>query len=781
MGLTGVRYALRLARRTPFLTIVVLLMLAGGIAVTTAVFGLVNAVWLRPLPYPHAARLVVVNQLHPRLGFASFVTPAAYAAWRETDGWAEAVGAFTERAFALGRRGLRAERVRGVRVAPDLLRLLGARPLAGRSLLARAAAAGAGAVALVSERFWRRRCLASPATVGSTVRLDGVETTIVGVLPYSFRLFNSGFDVFVPLPDAPADATARSLLVVARLAPGISREAAAARLAALESGGAAAARGDDPGWTPILRPLGAVMWGEARPAFLLLLAAACLLLALISANVANLLLARSEERRHEFAVRLALGAGRSGIVCQLLTEGLLLAMTSGILAFLLCVWAHRLLLASVPEITDLQIDVRVFAFATLVSILTGLVFGSLPALSVLRREVEGSLRSDRAGGHRKRSGRILAVAQVAAATALLICCGLLLRAAFGIRATDPGFATDRLLTTSISLPSATYSSTGRRIAFYRHLTARVAAMPGVVSAGLGTAPPLDGNVSTVRLEIEGRPPTGQAMRASRNAIDGGYLRTLGLALRAGEVFRDGDTTSVVINQAMARSLWTSEARAVGARVRIADGPWWRVAGVVSDARQILTAPAAPEIYLPLQIEPPTVASLVVRTTTDPTAVAAGVGAAVRDLDLDVPVSGVRPMATIIDGYLPAPFLAAFLALAAIGLFFSALGLYAVVAFQVARRTREFGIRLALGADARRILRQILSEGLWLTGAGLVLGAGAGLWLGSLLAHRLFPIDVADPLVGGTVAGLLALVSIAACAVPGRRAGRIEPAVALRRE
>ncbi len=781
MGPTSLRHALRIAWRAPFLTAVVLLILAGGIAITTAAFGLVNAVWLTPLPYPDSSRLVVVNQVHPRLGFEFFVTPATCAAWRESGRWAEGMGAFSERAFALGRPGVRAERVRGASVSPALLRLLGASTVIGRPLVTRDAVAGAPPVALISERFWRRHYSGSPSGVGGHVRLDGVDTTIVGVLPYSFRLFNSGFDVFVPLADAPFDRD-RSLIVVARLASGVSHEAAARQLASFDSAGSAAARAEDPEWTPIVRPLDAVVWGEARPAFLLLLTAACLFLALISANVSNLLLARAEERRHEFAVRLTIGAGRFAIVRQLITEGLLLAVTSGILAFVLCVCLHRLLVANVPEMAGLKIDARVLGFASLASILMGIVFGSVPALSVMARDAQGSLRSDAASSdQRRRTGRILAVAQVAAATALLICCGLLVRAAFGIRATDPGFAADRLLTASISLPGTAYASPERRIAFYRSVIARVAAMPGVVDVGLGSALPLDAEVGTMKLEIEGRASFAEAIRASRNTISAGYLRALGLQVRAGESLRDEDATSVLVNRAMARSLWKDEALAVGARVRIEDGPWRRVGGVVTDARQVLTVPAAPQIYLPLHVETPTVLSLVVRTTADPMTLAPAVAAAVRDLDIDVPVSNVRSMTTIIDGYVPAPFLAAFVVLSAIAVFFSALGLYAVIAFQVARRTREFGVRMALGADARRILCLIVSEGMRLTVAGLVLGGGAGLGLARLLAHSVFPVEIVDPVVGATVCGVLTAVSVAACVLPAWRATALAPAVALRRE
>lgn len=787
MGLSDLRHALRLGRRAPFLTAVVVLILAGGIAVTTAVFGLVNAVWLRPLPYPDAGRLVVVNESHPRLGYASLLPPTVYQALRESRGWADGIGAFTERSLALGWPGARAERVRGISIDPALLRLLGARPIAGRLLRDEDARPGAAPVALVSERFWRRQAGADKALVGRTVRLDGVETTVAGVLPYGFRVFNSGFDVFAPLPSMPASSSSapddgRSLLVVARLAPGVTRDAAAARLEVVASQ-VPAPQGRESGWKPILRPLDGVLWGEARPAFLLLLAAALLLLALIAANVSNLLLARSEARRQEFAVRLALGAGRTGILRQLLTEGLVLAIGSAVLALLLCAWLQRLLVAMVPEMTDLVLDGRVFAFASSVSILVGLAFGLLPALSVLRHDVLGGLQGDvstsRVG---RRTGRWLAAGQLAAAAALLTCCGLLVRGAIGIRAIDPGFATDHLLTASVSLPTTVYPTAEARRLLCTALASRIAAIPGTESVALTTILPLDGGIGSLRLEVEGRPTDGnEAMQGSSKAVSAAYFRTIGAKRLAGETFRDQAGRYAMANAALARALWKTEAAAVGARIRVDGGPWRTVIGVVSDVRQVLTAPPAPEIYLPIDEAPPQALSLIARTTSDPMAVAAGLASAVREVAPDVPVSDTWSMAAIVDAYFPAPFVGAFLLLSVIALLLGALGLYAVIAFQVTRRGREFGIRMALGASPRRLLRLILWEGLRLTALGLVGGGLAGLGLGRVLASRFTDVRLADPALAALVALALGVVSLAACLAPARRATKATPAAVLRRD
>jgi putative ABC transport system permease protein len=778
------RPALRLVRTAPLLSTVTVILLAGGITFTTAAFSIVNAVWLQPLPYPAADRLVVVSELHPRLGHATFVSPPVYAAWREAERWADMVGAFSERSFALGRPGVRAERVRGAATSPDLLRILGATPLIGRSLDLGDARPGASPAALVSERFWRQRCAADPRSVGSTIKLDGVETVVVGVLPYGFRLFNSGFDVFTPLPGALPPEDRRSLLVVARLPQGVDREQAAAGLATQMKAGTGLPLARENGWTPVLRPLDAVLWGDARPVYLLLLTATALLLALIVANVSNLLLARAEARRQEFALRLTLGAGHAGIARQLLIEGLALAGSAGALAFILCVWLRHLLVARFPETADLRVDERVFGFVLLVSVGVGLAFGLLPAWSVLRRDVAGTLR-DQVGANapRKRSGRVLAVVQLGAAAALLTCCGLLVRAGFGIRSIEPGFETAQLLTAAVSLPAPTYPEADRRAAFYRELVGRVAALPGVVSVGLASTVPLDEGVGTVRLEVEGRRSNGDdAIRASRKTIDEGYLRTIGLSVVAGEDPAGRDPGAVVVNQALVGVLWSGDGQAaIGARIRIDRGPWLRVAGIVSDARQILTMPAAPEIYLPMAGTMPAAMSLVLRTAGNPLSVAPALTAAVQALDADVPVSNVRSMDTIIDGYFPAPFAAAFGGLAVVAILLSAVGLYAVIAFQVARRTREFGIRIALGADSRRLQYHIVSEGLRLAAAGLVPGVIAGAGFGYVLSRRLAEVAPVDPLVTALVSVVLALVAAAASLLPGRRATRIPPSVALRCE
>lgn len=791
-----VRYALRLARRTPLLAAAVVLTLAGGIAATTSVFGLVNAVWFEPLPYPEADRLVVVHQKHAHDGYADRLSPAAYDAWRGRTCLVEATGAYVERSFALGRPGAHAERVRGVAVSSSLLEMLGAQPIAGRRLGDADERPGAPAVALVSQRFWRQR-LSDANAAGTVVRLDGVQTTIVGVLPYEFRLFNSGFDVFIPLPPAAASdesvraalpdaaprADARILNVVVRLRTGATPAAAASEIAALA---ASDRRPDGDGWQPVLLSLEQTLRGTARTAYLLLLGVTALLLLVICANVANILLARSVLRRQEFAVRVALGAGHRSILVQLVTEGVLLGLTAGAIAFLLCTWMRHLLVAAYPEMVDLRVDWRVFAFAFAASILVGSGLGLAPALPVLSEEAgwAGTSGPRSAGRRKHRLGSLLAVAQMAAAATLLIGCGLLLNGALALRSVDPGFATENVLTAAISLPPGEYPTGAQRRALLDEIESRLGRVPGVRAAALASVLPLDGGVTTIALQATGRRESGGQgrVRAAVKSVSSAYFRAIGASTVAGDLFGPDEMRRVaIVNEAFARSTWGGASSAVGESVRIGDGGWWRVVGVVGDVRQVLTEAASPEICLPLRADPPATASIIVKTATPPEDAAPRVRGIVHRLDPDLALADVVSMQGIVNSYIPAPFVGAFGVLSVASLLLGSLGLYAVVAFQVARRTRELGIRSALGADTNRLLRLVLGEGLRLTFAGLGVGVVLSVVLGLALSRALLDVAVFDAAVTGLVAALLAVVSCAACFLPARRATRIDPAVALRCE
>jgi putative ABC transport system permease protein len=756
-----------------------------GVAVTTAVFGAVNAIWFRPLPYPAAERLVVADELHPRHGRASLVSPATFEAWRGSAGAFEAIGSCAETAFAIAAGGA-ADRVAGVRVSASLLRLLDARPVAGRTLAEADERPDAAPVVMIGERLWRRQFESSPDVVGRTVKVDGAATTIVGVLPSSFRVFNSSNQVFAP-PATAAPRDRRSLRVVARLRPGVAIDGAAAELRALAV--SAGAGGPDEGvWRPGLRPLDEVMWADARPVYVLLLVAAALLLALVAANVANLLLARAEGRRQEFAIRVVCGAGPLRLMRQLLTEGLFLAFVAGAIGLLTCVWLRQILVATFPEMTELVVDARVFGFAFAASLVSGMALGFAPAASVSVSDPGVVLGSGAPIGSstRHRLGRVLAAAQLAVAAALIGGGGLLFQAASGLRSIDPGFDSEHLLTARVDLPGAAYAGSARRLAFYDEARARLTRLAGVQMVAVVSELPLNGGLARLPIEVSGTTaPPGASLEMAVKAVEPAYFRTLAIARLAGDGFtqRDGPGAPpvAVVNRTLARALWGSEAAAVGSHIRVGDDPWRRIAGVVADARQVLTEPPASELYLPIAQQPATVVSFVIRTAGDPMTLAPAVHATIRSVDPDVPVSDLWSMTMIVDGYFPAPIAAAFGGVGVVSLALGAIGLYGTVAFLTARRTREFGVRLALGAGRARLVRAVLLEGLRLTAAGTAAGLVCATLVGLALSRRFEGVRPADPGVFATVALTLAVVSLAACLVPAWRAGRMSPSTALRCE
>ena len=779
------REAWRSTRRSPGLSSVVVAIVALGVAVTTSVFCAVNAIWFRPLPYPEPGRLVAIHLAHAQRGFSSLMTPASYALLRGQLRSFASVGAFVERSYGLSGGGSEATQVRGAMVSASLLEMLGATPLSGRRIGAADERPDSPPVAMISQRLWLRRYGAAASVVGSTATIDGRDVAIVGILPYEFRLFYSGLDLFVPLVDHGQDAS-RTHRVVARLRPDVGTLQAEAELRAVSARLTDERTERTDGWRAGLRPLDAVVWADARRAYLLLLASSTVLLVLICANVSNLLLARSIKRQREFAVRLALGAGRRGIVRLLLAEGLLFAAVAGTMAGGLTSAFARLLVAAFPEMSDYRLDWRVLAFAATISLLCGCVFAIVPAASLSEHEMAGGLKAGASPvlGRRGRTGRWLSAVQIAAAAVLLMTAGLLARTGASVRSIDPGFRTSNLLTASVALPQATWPEPARRLAFYRDLGARIERLPGAAAAALVSRLPIDGVAGPLEIEVERREGP-VSVEVGSKTVSESYFTTLGIGLHAGRFFvaEDGPNGPPValVNRVLARAAWGSEGAAVGARIRTEGGAWRQVVGVVSDVRQDLLAPPSSEVYLPLAQDPVAAVSLIVRSHGEPMAMAPAVRGAVRDLDPDLPVFGVVSMADIVAGYFPAPIALAFASVAGVSLGLGALGLYGLVSFLVARRMREFGVRVALGADRQRLLWMVVGDGLRLAGAGLLAGVVGAVVIGLAVSRVIVGVRPIDPLVLATVSLMLAAVTIVACLAPALRASRVDPIVALRCE
>jgi len=780
-ALADLRLAWRLARRYPVLTVVVVLTLAVGVAATTAVFGLVNAVWFRSLSYPAPEQLVAVHQVHPALGESAAIPGATYEIWRTRSRSFDALGACAERTVVLGTGG-DAQRIRGLRISSSLLRLLGARPLLGRVPTEEDEANGGVPRVLVSQRFWKRALGSNRQIVGEPLTLDGAPATVVGVLPYEFRVLDSGYEVFLPLPNPAGDARLR---VVARLRAGVSLDEAALDLRTLDALADAGRHAAERRWRARLTPLADEMWHDARRLYVVLLAAAMLFLGLACANVSHLLLALALHRRREFAIRLALGAGRLGVIRQLLVEGGLLAIVSGIAAVTLCLWLHHLLVASFPEMTELRMDHRVFLFAFAVTTSAGLALALAPAWCVSRMKRDPSLAALDTLPVRYRLGRLLGGGQMAMAAALLATSGAVARSVVDTKAIDPGFRTDRLLVGSFALPPARYAQVDEQALLLRDLQARLARVAQFQSVAAASKLPLDGGVARLRIEVEGRPPAveGEAREAAYTTVTPSYFDVLRLPTTAGERFESRDIAQpvAVVNRTLAAALWGDESRAVGARVRVDGREWRRVIGVVADARQVLTEPPYGEIYVPPGRETQGGFCVLARTAAEPLAAAPALRAALRDVDSGLALWDVTSMTSIVDSYCPTPVAAAFVGLAVLSLLLGTLGLYAVTAFVTARRAREFAIRTALGSGRTRLAGLVLAGGLRMTAGGL--GAGlviAGL-LGLALSRQFFGVRAFDPIITAVVAVVLAAVTLASCVLPAFRAARVDPAASLRAE
>jgi putative ABC transport system permease protein len=812
------RYGARVLRARPAFTAIAVLTIALGIAANTAIFSAVNALLLRPLPVRDVDRLVFGMAL--REGTDPFGTSFLdYGLYRSEARSFDDMGIATQRQFTL-LGGQEPEHLDGAEVTASYLTTLGIRPVLGRVFREEEDRPGGPAVALVSHALWQRRFGGARDAIGLSLQLDGVARTIVGVLPPGFDLPFSA-EIWLPrqtslesLPLQQRAATANAL--VARLRRGVAIERANAELKALakrlEQEYPQIRRGWSYGVIPLRRALLGDIEGTKERSLLVLTGAVAFLLLICCANVASLLLARGVARRGEMAIRRSLGATRGRLAAQLVTESALLACCGGTAGVLLANWAMPGLAALnpiqttglSPYLTDFALDTRVLCFSVAVTVLTGALFGIAPALAAARRdEVMSALKQcdqRTATGAGRRSLAVLVVAEVAVAATLLVGGALMAQSFHRLERIQLGFRPEHLLMVELPLSAAKYEKLEARVELIDRVLERVRALPGVSAAGMTSNVPMQrGTTIDSVYEVEGRPrtdPTEVPITAHR-LVSGGYEETLGLRLTAGRFLDDHDRPGtlpvVVVSEELARQSWPGE-NPIGKRVRRIRagerGPWMTVVGVVKDvkedrfnfriARPVWYAPYAQQAFaLPVSIP----LNLLVRTEGDPERVAAAVRAQIRAVDADQPVANVMPLREQLSDLLVADRFAAILlgALATVGMLLAALGLYGVLAYSVGQRTGEIGLRMALGARQRDVLRLVVREGLRLAGTGLVLGV-AGAWvLTRLLAVTLYEVSPTDPLTFAAVCALLATVAFFACWIPARRATRIEPMAALRCE
>src|SRR5215207_5627965 len=800
--LQDIRFGLRLLWKRPGFTAVALAVLALGVGANTAIFSVVNAVLLRPLPYPGAERVVAFDGVNLSKGInKSNMSAPDFEDWKEQARSFEAMSLYTEGGSNLT-GGTEPERVTTAWVGADFFRVIGVGAARGRALLPEDDRPGGSPAVVISHGLWQRRFGADPAAVGRRVELGGRSLEIVGVMPPDFD-FPQRAQLWGPLQldvaKEPRDN--RSYSVVGRLREGVPLETAQAELDAVAARLAQEYPVTNAGWGVDLDPLKDELVGRLKATLFMLLAGVGLLLLIACANVANLLLARASGRRREVALRLALGAGRWRIARQMLTESVLLSLAGGALGAALSVWLTDLLVAlapaDTPRLSEASADWRVLLFAAGASVLTGVAFGLAPALQASRYDLNESLKEGGRGasGGRSRARSALVVAEVALSLLLLAGAGLLVKSFARLQAVDPGFDAEGVLTMRVSLPGARYKEPARKAEFYAALMERVQALPGVESASATLSLPLGGsNYSVGRGFIrEGRPETPEeADNAAYAVVTPDYFRALRIPLRAGRVFDERDDMEsakvVVINEAFARKAFAGE-DALGQRIQI-----WRdekfpreIVGVVGDTKPQALDAADPalQMYVPHRQDGTWGGlSLVLRARgaeADP--LVRGVREEVRALDRELPVYDVKTMGKVVADSTAYRRVAMFLmaGFACAALLLAGVGLYGVVSYTVAQRTHEIGVRLALGARGRDILGLVVRQGMLLTLAGLGLGLACAFALTRLIAGLLYGVSAADPAVYVVVSLLLAAVALLACLVPARRATKVDPMVALRYE
>jgi predicted permease len=781
------------------LTLVAGATLALGIGLTSTIFSVVSAVLLRPLPYEAEDRIVMLWEKRPRENaWTNPVSPADFLDWRKERGVFEQVAAFSESSVDLTGDG-EAERVASAQVSSSFFGVLGIRPQRGRLFRPEDETEAGQFVVVLGDGIWRRRFGASEDVVGRQVRLSGALYTVAGVLPPAFRFPQAQIELWIPFAIPPRLAQVRAahfLTVFARLEPGVTVEHASAVMDALGEKLEHDHPQDNRGHYPHVMPLRASWVRNTRDALVLLLGSVGLVLLIASGNVANLLLARGLGRSREMAIRTALGAGRARLARLILTESVLLSTVAGLAGLLLSVWGGGLLRWGVPHafiaqgFGDFEPDVRVLAFTTLVSIATGLAFGFATALQASSIEAHETLKQSAPGllsGRRHRTRAFLLVSQVALALVLLVGSGLLMRSFLRLQDVPPGFQRpEQVLTAQMVVPRNRYHTDEQIVGFYRDLVARVGSVPGVEAVGAISELPLSGQDNRTGIAIEGWTGGTEPTRAHDRSVAPGYFRAMGVTLLEGRLLEESDGSGqplvVLANRTMARRYWPAQS-AIGKRIRLGGSDDWReVVGVVEDVKHWgLDGESRPEMYLPLAQRPSPYMSVVLRSRTPPLEMSAAVRAAVRSLDPDLPLSNIRTLDSLLDGSV-APrrfYLAVIAAFAALALGLACVGIASVVAFSVAERKREIGIRMALGAEAADVLRLILGQGLRFTLAGVGLGLVAALVLTRFLRAALFGVTSTDPGTYAAVALLLTLVALAAAWVPARRATRVDPLAALR--
>ncbi len=796
--MADLRYAVRLLRKSPVFSIAVIITIALGIGASTAIFSVVNAILVRPLPYAEPQQLMQVAEKNDALKLSAFgVSALNYLDWKARTRAFDQLGAVGFGTYTLSGRG-DPETYTGNAISPSLMPVLGLQPVLGRAFAEGDDRPGGPPVALIGESLWRRRFGADPSIVGQPAMVNGTGYTVIGIAPAALTTLTNG-EVFVPLViDPPKEMRLNHVLFVAgRLRAGVTQQAAQAEMDAI-AGAMQRQYPDMKDWAVNLITFSdTFVSSQLRTGLLVLLGAAVFVLLIVSANVANLLLARALERRREMAIRTALGAGRARLWRQLLIESLVLSIVGGIAGLIMAAWGVRALEVSLPPnllpISDIDLDRTVVLFAMLVTVLTGIVFGLAPAWRSATIDVNTTLKAGGGRsaicGMRPQLRRGLAWVELALATVLLVGAVVLVRSLLELERVRLGFDPEGVTTFQIALPPTKYPMP-KRVPFHHQLIEALRTVPGVRSVGLSSGIPLGvGNYTTSPVGAPGKSllPPDASVRIDWRVVSPGYFQTVRIPILRGRDFTDSDIESgppvMIVSRGTARILWGDE-DPVGRTIRrVADKTDFTVVGVVGDVRSTTLNREAPALYYSSGVRAWPLMDVVVRSEIDRGALMASIRRAVNKLDPDLPLTNVRPMTDWVATSAAQPRLNASLlaVFACVALLVAAIGTYGVLAYSVSQRTKELGLRMALGADREHLLRLVVREGMLVAAAGIAVGIGVAALMGRTLSALVFGVSVWDPMTYAGVLAVLALVSLISCLLPALRASRVDPMEALRLE
>jgi predicted permease len=801
------RFAFRMLRKNVGFTAVAILTLALGIGANTAIFSVVYAVLLQPLPYKNSSQLVILNETTPRIGTVSVSYPN-FLDWRASSRTFSQMSAVAEMSFNLSGVS-QPENINGHAVSPNFLSMLSVRPILGRDFQESEEKAGTAPVVMLSYSLWRTHLGADPDVIGKTISLDGHGYTIVGVLPPTMR-FLEKTDVLLPIgvwATTDSDATSRSsrgdMVVMGRLAPNANFAHAKVEMESIAARLAKQYPESDDRYSVTMMPLRQAFAGDMGPAILVLFGAVMFVLLIACANVANLFLVRGAARTREIALRLAFGASRHRIIRQMLTESFVLALLGGALGLLLAIGGmngiSRLIPAEMLMGATVSLNGTVLLFAAGVVLLAAFLFGLAPAVQLTRVDVQDKLKeggkSATSSAAQNRLRGVLAVAEISLALVLLAGAGLMMKSLDRLLSVDPGFRGDRVLKMGIELRTEKYSQKPAMLSFWRQLLDRVRALPGVESAGLGTSTPLAGGHMRTDITVENmdQPAPGNYPHPDTHMVSPGYISTLGVPLLLGRTFTDADAPDTprvaVVNQMLAKRFFPN-GDPIGKRFFFghpsanATPNWLTIVGVVADTK--LYGPENParlEVYTSGFQGVTNHMELLVKSGGDPAALTTAVREIVASIDKDQPIFAIASMNQLMSDWTSTRRITLVLLgmFSGLALILAAIGIYGVISYTVALRTQEIGIRIALGAQKRDVLGMVMKQGAQLAFTGVAIGVIAALGLTRLLSSLLFSVSASDPFVFICVPALLILVTLTACYIPAMRAMKVDPMVALRYE